>query len=112
MASKRTVKECYDILNLSYPQHYRHLEHHEVLTVLRLWEHDFRRFSDDTLKKAVTDARRECRYFPTVAELIEHCRTYDDGYENLWDAFRERDTGETMPNEWSVYVDAGENTAP
>lgn len=112
MASMQAVTESFRVLNIAYPQHYRHLDEKNVLLLLKFWEHDFRRFSDDTLKKAVIDARRECRYFPTIAELIDHCRTYEDGYDNLGDIVRERDAGEAKPNDWDTYAYAAENPAP
>ena len=104
MASKQAVKNCFDILNLTYPQHYRHLQSDDVLVLLKLWELDFHRYSDDALKKAVMDARRECKYYPTVAEIIDHCRTYEDGYADFADIIRERDAKDAGPSESEAHA--------
>ena len=71
MASKKTIVECFDVLDMAYPQTYRHLGADQRKTLLKLWEDDFRDFDDRTLKKLVVEIRRECRYFPTVAELLD-----------------------------------------
>ena len=94
MASKQAVKECFDALNLTYPHHYKHLDSSDVLQLLKLWEYDFNRYSDETLKKAVMDARRECVHFPTVAELIDCCRVYESGYRSFDDIIREQEAEE------------------
>ena len=110
MASMQAVAESFRVLNITHPQHYKHLGEKDVLQLLKISEYSFHRYSHDALKKAVMDAIRSCKYFPSVAEIIDHCRAYEDGYKDFAEIMREQEADEPKPDGWGAY--AGENPSP
>jgi hypothetical protein len=73
MASKKAIADCFDVLNFTYPQAYARFDGETIAKMLSLWEQDFSHVGDAELEKAVCEARRKCKFFPSVAEMLEYC---------------------------------------
>ena len=73
MASMKAVAKCFWTLDTAYPTAYRHLTAADAEKLLKLWELDFADFEDGVLERMALEIRRECKYFPSVAEMLDHC---------------------------------------
>lgn len=63
-------------LNLHYPQAQRTPSELQVLAID--WAEDLQGYSDSVVFEAVKRYRRTMPYFPTIADILRHCRELED----------------------------------
>ena len=72
------------------------------------WAEDLAGFSPDIVTQAVKQTRRECAFFPTVADIAERCGTMQRGREARAQALPETtmtlDEQRAMNSEWGAKI--------
>ena len=79
--------------------------------VINVWMKCFEAYSDDIVEQAVMDAVKECKYPPTINDLVVICEKYKTEYNHLVGDIREAykeiidlcDRNENRPDTWDAF---------